>query len=182
MNCSLFETPIHATVAFTGYRPEKMPFPEDPSHEVYRRFRAAEARLIRQLADQGYTHFVSGMARGFDLWVAEDVLALRVRFPELKLICALPFPEQAAGWPSPEQMRWRAVCEQADEIVTVAPAYFGGCFYARNRYMVDRADLLVCAYDGRPGGTAYTVDYARKKGKPSIFIHPVTCVVSTDGC
>ena len=34
--------------------------------------------------------------------------------------------------------------------------------------MVDNCDKLVCYYDGRYGGTEYTVDYANKKSVPVI--------------
>ena len=30
----------------------------------------------------------------------------------------------------------------------------------RDRYMVDHATLLIAAFDGRPGGTARTLEYA----------------------
>ena len=66
------------TVAFTGYRPQKMPFTEHDS--LYQAFRDTEKKVITWLAKQGYTYFISGGADGFDLWVAEDVLALRQKF------------------------------------------------------------------------------------------------------
>jgi hypothetical protein len=40
----------------------------------------------------------------------------------------------------------------------------------RNQEIVDKADLLVACYDGRlEGGTFFTVQYARKKGKTVIL-------------
>jgi len=44
--------------------------------------------------------------------------------------------------------------------------------------MVDRADVVVCAYNGQKGGTAYTVNYALKKDKIVIQIDPATAKVS----
>lgn len=44
--------------------------------------------------------------------------------------------------------------------------------------MVDKADVVVCAYDGHPGGTAYTVNYALKQNKIVIQINPLTAKVS----
>ena len=34
----------------------------------------------------------------------------------------------------------------------------------RDRYMVDHASLLIAAFDGSPGGTRYTVEYAMRRG------------------
>ena len=62
------------TVAFTGYRPEKMPFIENKKDERYVYFREQELKVINRLIERGYTHFISGVAMGFDTWVAEDVL------------------------------------------------------------------------------------------------------------
>ena len=61
-------------VAFTGYRPEKMPFQESKKDERYLTFRAILSRVISRLIELGGTYFISGVARGFDTWVAEEIL------------------------------------------------------------------------------------------------------------
>lgn len=48
------------TVAFTGYRPEKMPFVEDKHDEGYLRFRVQQLKVINRLVERGYTHFRCG--------------------------------------------------------------------------------------------------------------------------
>lgn len=73
------------TVAFTGYRPEKMPFVEEKHDEGYSRFREQQLKVINRLVERGYTHFISGVAMGFDTWVAEDVLKLQKKNKELHL-------------------------------------------------------------------------------------------------
>lgn len=65
------------TVAFTGYRPEKMPFIESKSDENYMRFRKRQLQVIERLIERGCTDFISGVAMGFDIWAAEDVLSLQ---------------------------------------------------------------------------------------------------------
>ena len=40
----------------------------------------------------------------------------------------------------------------------------------RNRYMVDRASLLVACFDGRPGGTMNTILYAQRSGVQVIIL------------
>jgi len=67
------------------------------------------------------------------------------------------------------------VLKAADRIKLISPEYHRGCYHARNRYMVDNADRVIAVYDGSSsGGTAYTVDYARKQGKEIIIINPFT--------
>ena len=43
--------------------------------------------------------------------------------------------------------------------------------------MVDKADVVVCAFNGKSGGTAYTVDYALKQNKIVIQIDSETSEV-----
>lgn len=44
--------------------------------------------------------------------------------------------------------------------------------------MVDNADVVICAFNGKSGGAAYTVDYALKQNKIVIQIDPETSEVS----
>ena len=38
--------------------------------------------------------------------------------------------------------------------------------FIRNRAIIDKADCVVAVWDGQSHGTKYSMDYARKKGKP----------------
>ena len=69
------------TVAFTGYRPNKLPFAEDKKDELYLAFRKRLRQVIDRLVERGYTEYVSGVAMGFDTWVAEDVIEVRKNNP-----------------------------------------------------------------------------------------------------
>ena len=68
--------------------------------------------------------------------------------------------------------------QQMNQSVITSAHYNRGCFFTRNRYMVDKADAVVCAFNGKSGGTAYTVDYALKQNKIVIQIDPETSSVS----
>ena len=165
-------------VAFTGYRPEKLPFCESDGDETYLRFRRRLGQIIRRLAELGYNEFISGVAMGFDTWVAEDVLRLRAEMREVRLECAVPFPSQADKWSMRDKFRRERILAAADSVVTLSPEYSKSAFFLRNRYMVDSADAVVCCYDGKTGGTAYTVDYAKKLGRVVIQLNPTDMVVS----
>lgn len=153
----------HATCCFSGYRPEKMPptLPDHPSIPAPLYDPLCDA--IRAAHQQGCTHFLSGMSRGFDLWAAQAVLLLRRELP-LHLVCILPCGGQSMGWETP----WRAVhdtvCTQADAVYKLAPQYYAGCFHARNRFLADVSARLICYFDGHSGGTKYTVRYATAAG------------------
>lgn len=55
------------------------------------------------------------------------------------------------------------------EFIKITPDYaqYGrAATFIRNRAIVDKADCVVAVWDGKSHGTKYSVDYARKKGKP----------------
>lgn len=167
-----------AKVAFTGYRPEKLPFRENESDNAYLRFRKTLYRIIFRLAELGYNEFISGVAMGFDTWVAEDVLRLKSEGIAATLECAVPFPGQAEKWREADRVRRERILASADNIVTLSPEYTKSAFFLRNRYMVDASDAVVCCFDGKTGGTAYTVEYARRQGKIIIQINPTDMIVT----
>jgi uncharacterized phage-like protein YoqJ len=54
--------------------------------------------------------------------------------------------------------------------------------FERSRYLADHAEHLLAVYDGgSDGGTAYTIQYARMKGRKIIVIHPGMLTVSSPG-
>ena len=70
-------------VCFTGHRPEKL----KQSESVI--VKALETAIKEAIAD-GKNVFISGMARGVDIWAAEIVLRLRKEGANVKLICVSP--------------------------------------------------------------------------------------------
>ena len=94
------------------------------------------------------------------------------------LECVIPFPWQADSWKKADQKRRYNILTAADKAVITSEQYNRGCFFTRNRYMVDNADVVVCAFNGKSGGAAYTVDYALKQNKIVIQIDPETSEVS----
>lgn len=140
---------------FTGHR--KIP-PEDLG-EISRRLEASIVRLI----EDGCTRFYSGGALGFDTLAAQLVLKLRLEHPEISLVLVLPCLNQAEHWSAQSKAVYAELLNCADEVVYTAQSYFRGCMHKRNRYLVDHSELCICYLAKSSGGTAYTVDYARKK-------------------
>lgn len=68
---------------FTGHRPEKLKQSESVN------VKSLETAIKEAIAD-GKRVFISGMARGVDIWAAEIVLRLRKEGANVKLICASP--------------------------------------------------------------------------------------------
>ena len=128
---------INMVVAFTGYRPEKMPFVESKKDEAYLKFRKRQLQVIERLIERGCTHFISGVAMGFDTWVAEDILVLQKNNSSLELECAIPFPGQADRWSTSDQKRRYKILTHATSSVIVCEHYSSNCFFESNKYMVN---------------------------------------------
>ena len=104
------------------------------------------------------------MALGCDLYFCEAALALRAQYPGVTVEAALPCPTQTEGWPREQQLRHARLVAACDLETVVSREYTAGCMLRRDRYMVDHASLLIAAFDGSPGGTRYTMEYAMRQG------------------
>ena len=81
---------IHHACAFTGHRPNKLPWRYNENAPGCVALKKSLAKQIAALTDNGYTHFLSGMALGVDCWCSQIVLDLREKNPALKIHCILP--------------------------------------------------------------------------------------------
>lgn len=142
---------------FTGHRPEKINVPEK---EVI----AALEREIRAAIEAGFTTFISGMARGSDIWAAEIVLQLKKEGYPLHLIAASPFECFEKSWEFGWRHRYHSIMKKADLVKYVCEHYSKACFQIRNEWMVDHSARVIAVYNGESGGTRNTINYAKRKG------------------
>ena len=113
--------------------------------------------------EEGHRHFLCGMALGCDLYFCETVLALRDRCPDVTVEAAVPCPTQADAWAPDQRERYKRLVEACDFETLVSAKYTPYCMQRRDRYMVDHSSLLIAAFDGTPGGTRYTMQYAMSR-------------------
>ena len=154
------------TCCFTGHRAQKLPFGFDERHPECVRVKDELRSHILGAAHDGYTRFISGGALGVDLWAARIVLEVKEEYPWIMLGMAIPCEGQPDKWNYFYKSLYRDICGRADEVTMVSGTpYYSGCMQKRNRYMVDKSSRVIAVFDGSPGGTASTVEYARKTGK-----------------
>ena len=165
--------------AFTGHRPQNLPWQFNENDKNCLKLKQILNQQISQLAKNGFTDFLSGMALGSDTWAAEAVLNLRKKKPALKLHCILPCKTQAEKWPVSEQERYQKILAQADSIFFTSRNYHPNCMLERNRFMVEKARLLLAVYNGQPhSGTAAAVRHAQRLGCDIIIINPISLQIS----
>ena len=126
--------------------------------------------VIVALYQQGIRYYGAGGALGFDALAARTVIRLRENCPGMKLILVLPCLTQTRGWRSEDIAEYERIKAQADKVVYTAQQYTRGCMHRRNRHLVDHSGVCVCYLTKESGGTAYTVNYAKRHGVEIINI------------
>lgn len=143
-------------VCFTGHRELN-----EPSEHIVKRL----DRILPSLIEQGYRHFLAGGARGFDALAALTVLKWKEVYPGIHLTLILPFRRQYEAdrnWTHEDIEVYHHLLSHTS-VVYLGDHYRRGCYYLRNRYMIDHSSLCI-SYQYKPhGGTAYTTRYAKEK-------------------
>ena len=161
---------------FTGLRPQKLNFKEDSKkHNII--MSRCEKYIIQLIEGYNVTNFISGMALGWDIWCAEEILKLRDRYSNISLECAVPCSEQDKYWSESDKRRYTEILSRADKVVQLQEKYTSDCMIKRNRYMVDKSLYVFALWDKQNGGTANTIKYALEKERRIIIINPVTAEV-----
>lgn len=129
--------------------------------------RAAVKDVLKRLIEkENFSVFYCGMALGFDTVCFQLLQELKAEGYALRVVACIPFEGQADRFSSENREIYEKMLEQCDRKYVLSPAYTKYCMFVRNRFMVDRSDAVLAYLRFRPSGTAYTVDYAEKKGKP----------------
>ena len=135
------------TCAFTGHRPQSLPFGFDESDKRCTSLKSVmRDQIVALIENEGVTHFITGMALGVDMYAAEIVLDLKSKYPHITLESAIPCETQAIKWSVASRERYYNIAAKCDKETMLQREYTSDCMDKRNRYMVDHADyiLAVC--------------------------------------
>ena len=91
---------------------------------------------------------------------------------DARLILALPCIEQDSKWSEAQKSAYNFTLSAADEVIYTSEVYTKYCMAERNRYLAERADILI-AYCGRTNsGAAQTVRMAERMNKRVYNLYP----------
>lgn len=144
------------TCCFTGHR--------SLSHEEKLKVAVRLREIIAEQIEAGVVFYGAGGALGFDTLAAQTVLDMKKEYPQMRLILVLPCEDQTRGWHSEDIAVYKDIKRRSDKVVYVSREYTPDCMHRRNRHLVDHSGICICYLTRASGGTAYTVDYARRKG------------------
>lgn len=174
MNKNFIINKIKSSIAcFTGHRPQKFPWGFNENDERCKEMKRQTFIKIEEAIHNGYHTFLCGMALGFDIICAEIILDLKKVYPHIKLIGSLPCKTQSDNWPIAQKKRYNNILKQIDGIRCIYDTYIGKeCMLERNRYMINNSSLVIALFDGKPGGTKQTIEYAKSQGLKIEIIKP----------
>lgn len=160
------------SLCFSGHRRERLP----KNKKDMRKLKHFLSNEIDNAIKNGIYTFYFGACYGFDLMCADIVLKRRIIINlitpvKIKLIAVIPFEKQAFLWKENDISLYKNILKQCDRVITLNKEHKNGCYFERNRYMVDHSGTLICYYNGGKGGTAYTVDYAKENNLKIINLY-----------
>ena len=141
------------TVCFTGHR-----------NVIHKHLARKLDEIVENLINEGFLYFGTGGARGFDKLAAESILRAKENHPEIKLIIVLPSKDSWDKWNRYDKEEYEFLAKKADKITCLSDHYYRGCMHVRNKHLVDSSSVCVSYRYSSSGGTAFTENYARKKG------------------
>ena len=157
------------TVCFSGHRPEKFPS-SDENSDIIIRIKKDIYREIKKSIDQGFTTFITGCARGVDIWAALMVIEQKHKNDNIKLISAIPYKEHGKSFKGKDKFLINNILLNSDEIIYVSESYSRDCMRLRNQFMVDNSSKLIAVVSDYRSGTGQTIRYANKQGLDTIII------------
>ncbi len=164
---------VEKTLCFTGHRPQSVNYLWNEENSECKRLKEKlKSTIINAIENEGVSHFISGMAIGVDMICAEIVLDLKKDYPYVTLECALPCETQAARWSESYRNRYFSIIEKSDKETLLQTHYTNDCMMKRNKYMVDKSDVVIAVWNGSKSGTGNTVNYAKQNCKKVIPINP----------
>lgn len=155
---------MKSTACFTGKRPQNLPWGYNEDDLRCMILKDKLKQTIERAVQNGYTHFISGMALGVDTWAAILVLELKKQHPDISLEAAIPCKNQALKWNRRDREQYNSLLAKCDKVTYISESYTPYCMIERNMYMVDNSSLLIAVYDNSGGGSGNTLKYAERRG------------------
>lgn len=125
--------------------------------------------VFLSLIERGYDTFLIGMAIGFDTLCFQILEKIREQ-KNIKIIACIPCEEQDKKFNKEQKAEYARLIKSADGKVLISKEYNQRCMQKRNEFLVNNSSLLVAYLNRDFGGTAKTVNYARSKNVPIIYV------------
>lgn len=149
-------------IGVTGHRPTSLPCGYNEDHPFCVQTKLMIRKYLNTRAiEYPHVRVITGMALGFDTWVAESALCIGI-----PVIAYLPFRNHGNNWRPESKNRHDMILGQCTQVKVFNEEFKKSHYLQRDRHVVEDCEELFALYDGRKtGGTHYTVKYAIELGK-----------------
>ena len=168
-------------IGITGHRPKNLTWGYNENDDNCTKFKEVFGNLFLDLFYEP-TYFICGMAMGIDLIAGEIVADIKQMMeeeepdaPPIFLEAVIPCDNQTLNWNNEYVRRYNKLLKNCSKTTFISHQYNKFCMIKRNHYIVDNCDILIAVWNNeQSGGTAATIDYAKKVGRKIIYINPYT--------
>jgi uncharacterized phage-like protein YoqJ len=148
------------TVSFSGHRPENLP----DDDRVIKVIKSVITLEIESAVSEGFDTFITGGARGIDLWAALAVIEQKKKEPGLKLIAALPYSGSPSRYSETERFEYGYFLKECAEVLCATSEYSKDSMKKRNAFMVNNCSRLIAFIKNYRSGTGQTINLAKAAG------------------
>lgn len=165
-------------ISITGHRPNGLPkeYGYNLNNEAWTKLKEYIEVTIEECykyAPKEELTLITGMAIGVDTVFWEVAAKLRKSNKNIKIEAAVPFVGQEKKWTEESQKQYKRMLSESDKVTIVSEGGFATYkMMARNRYMVNKSDIVIAVICKETGGTAKCVKYAKEHNKVVIEINP----------
>lgn len=166
-------------ISITGHRPNGLPkeYGYNLNNEAWTKLKeyieATIEECYKYATQNEELTLVTGMALGVDTVFWEVAAKLRKSNKNIKIEAAVPFVGQEKKWIHESQKQYKQMLSESDKVTIVSEGGFATYkMMARNRYMVNKSDIVIAVIYKETGGTAQCVKYAKEHNKVVIEINP----------
>lgn len=166
-------------ICITGHRPNGLPreYGYNLNNEAWTKLKEYIEATIEECYKYATPNeeltLVTGMALGVDTVFWEVAAELRKSNKNIKIEAAVPFVGQEKKWIHESQKQYKQMLSESDKVTIVSEGGFATYkMMARNKYMVNKSDIVIAVICKETGGTAQCVKYAKEQNKLVIEINP----------
>ncbi len=143
-------------------------------HRYIDRFGSAEEQVMKIISEllttKPYVEFLVGRDGDFDQLVSSCIRKAKSKYGDSNCAHTLVLPYMRAEFRDNQESFYEYYDEVELASNVLGNTHYKAAFQKRNRYMVDRSDLVVVYIDHESGGAYQTYQYALKQGKKVINI------------
>ena len=163
--------------AIIGQHPLRFPWGFDEEDSQCRQMKLELAQCILELRQCGITEFQIACDPCVGLYAGEIVNITKQNDKAMRLICVIPFEEQATKWTPQLRNRYFDMLAACNDISCVDYQEKRNAQFLAYQITIKRSDMLLAIYDlDLASGSVEdkAIAYALALGKPTLLIYPVT--------